>query len=137
MSHLRHLYAWLSTIIFLGIFASGPLASAANTAPSFALPAGPLGPAGASWTARESARYWSSIISSADGSKLATVEQGGQIYTSTDSGATWTPRDSNRYWSSITSSADGSKLAAVVYTGQIYTSNDSGATWTARDSNRG
>ena len=101
-----------------------------NDAPSFALPAEQL--AGSLWTARESNRAWSSITSSADGSKLAAVVDRGQIYTSTDSGVTWTARDSNRRWYSITSSADGSKLAAVVFGGQIYTSTDSGVTWTER-----
>lgn len=34
-------------------------------------------------------RGWTSITSSSDGTKLAAVEYGGQIYTSTDSGVTW------------------------------------------------
>ncbi len=104
-----------------------------NTAPSFALPAPPGGPV---WRAGGSDLIWRSITSSADGSKLAAVVIGGQIYTSTDSGATWTARESNRDWTSITSSADGCKLASVAYSGQIYTSSDSGATWTARESSR-
>jgi hypothetical protein len=94
------------------------------------------GPAGANWTPRETNRFWLSIASSADGSKLAAVVSGGQIYTSTDSGANWTARESSRNWLSIASSADGSKLAAVAPVGQIYTSTNSGANWTARDSIR-
>ncbi len=78
------------------------------------------------WTPRESNRSWHSVASSADGSKLVAVVDGGQIYTSTDSGVSWTPRESNRVWFSVASSADGSKLVAVVYNGQyngqIYTS---------------
>ena len=75
---------------------------------------------------------WSSITSSADGTKLAAVVSGGSIYTSTDSGATWTEQTAagSRDWISITASADGTKLAAVVGVGSIYTSTDSGATWT-------
>ena len=76
---------------------------------------------------------WSSITSSADGTKLAAVVSGGSIYTSTDSGATWTEQTAagSRDWISITASADGTKLAAAVaYGGSIYTSTDSGATWT-------
>ena len=75
---------------------------------------------------------WSSITSSADGTKLAAVVSGGSIYTSTNSGATWTEQTAagSRYWYSITASADGTKLAAVPYSGYIYTSTDSGATWT-------
>ncbi|WP_345739054.1 IPT/TIG domain-containing protein, partial [Prosthecobacter algae] len=108
-----------------------------NSAPSFNLPLGDLGPAGVVWTQRTSGfSSWSAITSSADGSKLAAVIFGGLIFTSADSGVTWTARDSSRNWTSITSSADGSKLAAVVSGGQIYTSTDSGVTWTARDSSR-
>ena len=95
------------------------------------------------WTARESDRAWSSVASSADGSKLAALVSGGQIHTSTDSGVTWTAHESNRNWVSVASSADGSKLVAVVAAvtigasgGQIYTSTDSGMTWTARESVR-
>jgi hypothetical protein len=86
--------------------------------------------------ARDSNRNWENITSSSDGTKMAAVIFGGQIYTSSDSGVTWTARDSNRNWNGITSSSDGTNLAAVVFGGQIYTSSDSGVTWTARDSNR-
>ncbi len=92
------------------------------------------------WTPRmaDGNRNWWAITSSADGSKLAAVVDGDQLYTSTDSGVTWTARltEVARAWRSITSSADGSKLAAVVAGGKIYTSTDSGVTWTARESNR-
>ncbi|MEI6052127.1 MAG: leucine-rich repeat protein, partial [Opitutaceae bacterium] len=69
-----------------------------NDAPSFVLPA--------IWTARASgSRNWTSIASSADGTKLAAVEYTGQIYTSTDSGVTWTAQASgSRNWVSIASS---------------------------------
>jgi VCBS repeat-containing protein len=87
------------------------------------------------WTARmtDSQRNWQSIVSSADGTKLAAVARYDYIYTSTDSGVTWTARmtDIGRSWSSIASSADGMKLAAVGFDG-IYTSTDAGVTWTAR-----
>jgi hypothetical protein len=89
--------------------------AAANDAPSFALPVGKVVPAGVTWTARESSRSWYAIASSADGTKLAAVVYGGQIYTSTDSGVTWTAQASgSRTWTSIASSEDGTKLAAVV-----------------------
>ncbi|MBP8295369.1 MAG: hypothetical protein KAX84_04625 [Burkholderiales bacterium] len=88
------------------------------------------------WTKRDSPRDWIGIASSADGTKLAALVDGGKIYTSTDSGVTWTPRESARSWRAIASSADGTKLAAVVGGGQIYTSTDSGVTWTPRDSAR-
>jgi len=88
------------------------------------------------WIARETNRNWKSITGSSDGTKLAAVVYGGQIYTSTDSGVSWTARESNRNWTVITSSSNGTKLAAVVYGGQIYTSIDSGVTWIARENNR-
>jgi hypothetical protein len=96
---------------------------------------------GATWSDRTSAgtQSWTSITSSADGSKLATVDfpsmtgmtlVGGDIWTSSDSGVTWIDRTSagSRDWYSITSSADGGKLAAVTH-GDIWTSSDSGVTW--------
>ncbi len=100
----------------------------ANVAPGFSLPVS----AGGNWTARENDRYWKSIVTSADGTKLAAVADGGQIHTSTDGGLAWTARENARSWSALTCSADGSKLAAVVLSGSIHTSTDGGATWTAR-----
>ncbi len=77
---------------------------------------------GVTWTPRDAARFWKSVASSADGSKLVAAVNGGQLYTSAAFGVTWTPRDAARYWASVASSADGSKLAAAVYAGQLYTS---------------
>src|SRR5260370_42513143 len=51
-------------------------------------PRAPLFPSTApcgTWTPRDSNREWVSVASSADGSKLVAVVQGGQIYTSTPS----------------------------------------------------
>jgi len=88
---------------------------------------------------------WASIVSSADGTKLAAtyydyssdaVFYSGGIYTSTNSGATWVDETNapSADWFSIASSADGTKLAAVgvdpsSYVGNIYISTDSGVTW--------
>jgi hypothetical protein len=93
-----------------------------------------MGNIGAMWTARGlgGPGNWYSVASSADGTKLVAVNNGGQIYTSTDSGVTLTARDSSRNWYSVASSADGTKLAAVVFGGYIYTSANSGVTWTAQ-----
>ena len=80
--------------------------------------------------------FWTSIASSADGSKLVAYnfESGiGGIYTSTNSGTTWAWNsagvDNQQWLSSITSSADGTKLAIVDSPGLIYTSTNAGATW--------
>src|SRR5206468_1194307 len=97
---------------------------------------------GITWTQTSApSNSWSSVASSADGSKLAAVTRPGPIYTSTDSGATWTQTSTpSNWWSSVASSADGTKLVAAGQSfdfntgepigGPIYTSPDSGATWT-------
>ena len=86
--------------------------------------------AGATWTMRTDPgdAPWSSIASSADGTKLAAVGVGTSIWTSGDSGATWVARDSVRSWDSVTMSADGSRMAAATLettsggnNGRIYT----------------
>jgi hypothetical protein len=87
---------------------------------------------------------WSAVASSADGTKLVAVVNGGGIHISPDAGVTWTAADApNRNWSAVASSADGNKLVAVVGgtvaflsgggpPGPIYRSTDSGVTWTER-----
>src|SRR6185436_19566934 len=73
---------------------------------------------------------WSSVASSADGSKLVAGIEGGGIYSSSDGGVTWTPSGASiANWTSVASSADGSKLAAVAPGGGIYLSTNFGATW--------
>jgi photosystem II stability/assembly factor-like uncharacterized protein len=79
---------------------------------------------------------WSSIASSADGSKLIATVRGAfsdnvPIYITTNAGVTWqqsTAPLTNDYWSSVASSADGGKLAASSSTG-VYTSTNFGADW--------
>lgn len=88
---------------------------------------------GSSWTQR-AAIAGSAVASSADGTKLALVVNGGGVYTSTDSGATWNVQSGagSQAWSAIASSSDGTKLVATVKNGSIYTSTDSGITWVQR-----
>jgi len=65
---------------------------------------------------------WTSVVSSADGIRLAAVASSGEIYTSTNGGVTWTPNIvTNASWSGVASSADGAKLVAVASGGGIYT----------------
>lgn len=72
---------------------------------------------------------WSSIASSADGTKLVAVVNPGSIYMSADSGGTWSPVNApSNAWSSVACSADGNRLIAAGG-GLIYTSIDSGTTW--------
>ena len=92
-----------------------------------------IGGMGAIWRSVTSQTMsWSSVASSADGSKLVAAVLNGPIYTSTDGGATWTPRDATRRWSSVASSADGNRLMAAVEGDRIYISKDAGATWEPR-----
>ncbi len=78
---------------------------------------------------------WSSIASSADGTRLVAVADGGGIYTSADSGATWRLTSAPiTNWSSVASSASGTNLVALTgrsfsIPGPIYISADSGGTW--------
>ena len=102
------------------------LVAATNGTIASSIGAPPLGPdgriytstdGGVSWIARVTtgnAPTWSSVASSADGTKLAAVGPGNRIWTSGDSGLTWVPRDVGRFWTSISMSADGSRMAAVV-----------------------
>ncbi|HUB86682.1 MAG TPA: sialidase family protein, partial [Verrucomicrobiae bacterium] len=87
---------------------------------------------GENWMSNGPSKNWSAIASSADGTKLAAVVNGGYIYTATNSVPNWTGRATNynnQNWSSIASSADGTKLIAAVNGGDVYTSTDSGADW--------
>ena len=73
------------------------------------------------------------MASSSDGAKLvAMTNDGGYIYTSSDSGVTWTQTTAPQQdWVSVASSSDGTNLAAMTNDGgYIYTSADSGVTWT-------
>jgi len=82
------------------------------------------------WTATGApVTNWSSVASSADGSKLVAAVRGGLIYTSTNSGSTWVATSAlSNSWLSVASSADGAHLVAAGG-GLIYASTDSGSTW--------
>ncbi len=83
--------------------------------------------------ARSSAgsKNWRSITMSSDGTKLAAVADGANIWTSANSGVDWTERTASgsRKWVSIASTSDGNNLVAAVSGGYIYRSLDQGATW--------
>jgi hypothetical protein len=77
---------------------------------------------------------WTSIASSADGTKLVALAAVNLVYKSSDSGVTWTlntlPINTNQ-WLIVHSSADGTKLVTAGSLGPVYISTNSGATWTA------
>jgi photosystem II stability/assembly factor-like uncharacterized protein len=65
---------------------------------------------------------WTSVASSAEGTRLVAVAGSGDIYRSTDAGTNWEPVTApNANWSGVASSADGCKLVAVANGGGIYT----------------
>ena len=75
---------------------------------------------------------WRGIATSSTGTKLIASNQGGYLYTSTDSGNSWTQRRGIGNWLSVASSSDGVKLVACDTGGYLWTSTDSGVTWTQR-----
>ncbi|HXB59264.1 MAG TPA: sialidase family protein [Candidatus Acidoferrales bacterium] len=118
----------------------GSIYFSTNSGATWALPAGPTN----FWLGN----IWSSVASSADGTRLVAAAESsdvnstflpGPIYTSTNSGATWTLSGApSNVWYSVACSADGTRLVAAAYagpsqvggTGFIYTSADAGVTWT-------
>ena len=118
----------------IGGFLALPATNTALTLPGLVVNA-LTGAAGANWT-RASAPVlpYLAIASSADGTRLAAVANGGGIYVSTNSGSTWTLTSApSEVWVSIASSADGTRLAAAIgqsSSGLIYVSTNSGVTWT-------
>ncbi len=73
---------------------------------------------------------WTSVASSADGTKLVAVVYGGGIYISFDSGGNWTETSAPlKFWISVASSADGEKLTAAITGGGIWTSENHGIGW--------
>ncbi len=96
---------------------------------------------GANWTPIAGTGLgWTSVASSADGSKLIAASFFSQLYSSTNYGVTWTPNGAPpKNWTCVASSADGVRLAGVanlIKNGgscQIYTSTNSGANWTDSD----
>jgi hypothetical protein len=85
---------------------------------------------GVIWTLRGVPGPWTSIVCSADGTKVYAAFTG-EIYASTDSGVTWTLRNTSQSWYYVTCSADGTKLVASCgdYT-PVFTSADSGTNFT-------
>jgi photosystem II stability/assembly factor-like uncharacterized protein len=72
--------------------------------------------------------FWSSVASSADGSRLVVVGQDGSVYTSEDYGVSWRSNLAAglnvEQWQTVASSADGKRFVAGS------AANSSGAIWT-------
>ena len=69
---------------------------------------------------------------SADGSKVITVPDSGDLHTSTDGGVSWTDQTGlgSHTWTSVAVSATGQYMLAAVHGGNTYLSSDGGSSWT-------
>jgi len=106
-----------------------------NDAPSFALPLGPLLPAGQNWILQSGYPQSDTptIGYSPDGSRLMAGQWGGHSYLSTDHGLTWVARNTDTtraYQGGFAFSADGSRIYAAPRYAPMLTSADGGTTWT-------
>lgn len=79
--------------------------------------------------------FWYSVACSADGRKLAAVNNnsgGAPIWTSTNSGASWTALGTlTVQLNFVSSSADGTTLTVLSPSQAVYTSTNSGGSWTS------
>ncbi len=87
------------------------------------------------WTESSFIDMFSQVVSSADGTQLATVAAHSDslsgIYLSKDGGKTWTQANTtNLNWLCVACSADGRVIAAGPGNGAAYISRNWGATWT-------
>jgi hypothetical protein len=91
----------------------------------------PLAPMGTAWTRHGPTDSWRAIASSADGIKLAAIDQSDTLYTSIDGGQTWNQQGFGfSFGAKIASSADGQILLATpAGTGSLLFSYDAGQSW--------
>src|SRR3984957_3223997 len=114
-----------SRLVALGIYPANLICSSTNSGAAWITNTMPL---------ETDYGGWSSIASSADGTKLVGTEFN-VIWVSTNAGITWSSNDvaGGLFFRSAAISADGSELVAVAglnSPGPIYTSTNSGASWT-------
>jgi len=81
------------------------------------------------WTARDSARAWKGVASSATGQYQLSCVNAGYIYVSSDYGVTWTQKAVSGNWTACAMSSDGHYQVVVGETEFSYYSTDYGATW--------
>lgn len=76
--------------------------------------------------------YWASVVTSADGIKVAAVvNNAGPLCTSSDGGSTWvTNLSPTKTWTALACSSDGSHLfATTLQNSTLYSSTNFGTTW--------
>lgn len=88
--------------------------------------------AGATWVSNSPpAGYWTSVVSSADGTRLAAA-WAGIIYNSTNGSTDWTSHTPPSSGSTLAMSADGSLLVMPINPVAVYCSTNWGTTWAQR-----
>ncbi len=88
--------------------------------------------AGASWVSNSPpSGYWTSVVSSADGTRLAAAWSG-VIYNSTNSSTNWTSHTPPAGGTSLAISADGTLLVMPYSPAAVYCSTNWGTTWAQR-----
>jgi photosystem II stability/assembly factor-like uncharacterized protein len=79
-------------------------------------------------------RNWQSLTMSSDGKYQFAIENGGDVYMSSDYGITWSviedPLIMSKQWVSISCSASGQYITSLENNGNIYISSDYGLSWT-------
>jgi len=79
---------------------------------------------------------WEDIACSSDGSIVAALGDGTEIWLSTNGGITWTSKSASRTYVGVAMSSTGQYITATVNDGFIYVSSDFGITWIPKDSQR-
>jgi hypothetical protein len=86
---------------------------------------------------------WSFAAASANGMRMAVIDNGGNPWVSDDGGANWSMRFGYSNWSGLAMSGDGSVVAALEprddtygHTGYVFVSPDGGGTWNWYGENR-
>lgn len=99
--------------------------------------------AGVTWTRRVGNGNWSFAASSADGRRMAAIDNGNNPWVSDDGGVSWTMRFSYSNWSGLAVSGNGQVISALEprddtrnYTGYTFVSPDGGQTWNWYGENR-
>ncbi|KQT07601.1 hypothetical protein ASG30_17365 [Ramlibacter sp. Leaf400] len=98
---------------------------------------------GATWTRRQGNGNWAFAAASADGGRMAAIDNGGNPWISDDGGVTWTMRFGFSNWSGLAVSGNGQVVSALeprddtyAYTGYTFVSTDGGTDWNWHGENR-
>jgi hypothetical protein len=91
---------------------------------------------GGLWTPRETARYWTCLAASSDGSKLAAGFGDTIVLLSTNFGATWIESSTPAQGLKLSASSDGMKLLGANTPSTLCVSTNGGISWSNRQPSR-